>query len=120
MDFDEFDIGSAVVKHLKARPEATRFPVQPPPGSVLRFEHAHDNGDKLYTYVGIRTANGWHLTGRRTPPMDWPALVEFIGNATCHLVTEYAKIPHLPTDPRDEIGDPRAWFDTVFGDKPEK
>jgi hypothetical protein len=91
----------------------SRFPAQPPSGSVLRFEQAHYQ--RTYTYVALRVNDDWYLTGRQTTPISWAELVEKVDGNTCHLVTEYAEIPKLPVNPVDEIGDPAEWFRSVYG-----
>lgn len=117
MDLDRRVIADAIAERLADPAEASRFPAQPPEGSVLRFEvtHSRKPNAHAYTYVALRVGDEWYITGRGSQVLDWDDLARTIGNNPCHLVTEYREIPHLPTDPRDEIGDPRAWFDAVFG-----
>lgn len=92
-----------------------RFPTQPPPGSILRFERSY--GDRrTYTYLALRVDDRWFLTGRQRRVLSWDDLVGEIGANTCHLVTEYTEIPQPPVDPREEIADPREWFRVVYGD----
>lgn len=99
---------------IRSRPDTeSRFPAQPPSGSVLRFEQTHYQ--RTYTYVALRVNDSWYLTGRQTTPIGWPELVEKIDANTCHLVTGYAEIPKPPTNPVDEIGDPAEWFRSVYG-----
>lgn len=120
MEIDRYELGAAIERYVGGvKPEPTRFPAQPPPGSVLRFEQtlSHGPSAQAYTYLALRVGDVWYVTGRQNTLLDWDDLAARIGNGTCHLVTEYAEIPHLPTNPLDEIGDPRTWFQTVFADR---
>lgn len=107
-------IEELLLRYVAEDAERSRFPAQPPLGSVLRFEKTYSEGGRAYTYVAVRVGKTWYLTGSRAGAMSWDDLTECIGDGTCHLVTSYAEIPRLPVDPRDEIEDPRAWFDTVY------
>jgi hypothetical protein len=100
----------------------SRFPKQPPVGSVLRWERTFPGTEQPYVFVALRIDSRWYVTSNRdrVGVMDWPELQEAIGDHPCFLVIEYKEIPRLPVDPADEIVDPRSWFDTVFPESESK
>lgn len=106
---------------LLSNEKPSRWPAQPPPGSVLRFERrfAPRIEAKAYTYVAIRIDAGdetrWHVTGRRQLILSWDELVNLIGDSPCWLVTTYQEIPRPTPDPLETISNPVDWFTAAFG-----
>lgn len=101
----------------------SRWPAQPPSGSILRWERtfrssgATDN--PVYTYVALRVNDQWYVTGRRNEIINWEQLQKLIDDSPCFLVTAYAEIPRPAKDPREEL-DPALWHQAFFGDNKEK
>lgn len=105
----------------------TRFPVEPPDGSVLRWYKTFPNSDKEYSYVATRAASKWYHTATRglaTSPVTWDEVEADIGNWPCELARTWGQIPQTPAG-RFEGADPDDWFreiyeNTVEGEVSEK
>lgn len=97
--------------------QSSRFPAEPPTGSVLRWERRFRSDDPHpYTYIALRINEHWYLTGRRNQIVLWEDLVKLIGDSPCWLVTKYREVPRPAPDPLDSVKDPDEWFSAVFGD----
>lgn len=55
------------------------IPKQPADGTMIHFEVQYKEGEKFYTYVGIRRGNIWYLTGHRpNRNYTWKKLMEWL------------------------------------------
>lgn len=78
-----------------------RFGGEPALGTVLKFEHTFDRsgvinpGNKVYTYVAIRSVNGWHVSGRPFVGrvIEWDELVDFIGDGRAWVASGWSEVP---------------------------
>lgn len=102
--------------------EPTRFPSEPPAGSVLKWVKTFKrNPEQGYTYTALHVNGAWYLSGKRQDPLTWDELVALIGDSPCELATNWVEIPQVrETDP--EFLTAEEWFlnsfpiDVVDGD----
>lgn len=97
---------------------SSRWPAQPPVGSILRWERRFSSNPEAhaYTYVALRaTDDQWYVTGRSKQSVtDWPGVQQLISNNPCWIVTEYKEIPRHQ-DPIENIDNPRDWWTAAYG-----
>ena len=95
-------------------PEPTRFPSEPPEGSVLKWVKTFKrNPEQGYTYVALHVNGAWYLTGRTSDPIDFDDLVKLIGDSPCELATNWVEIPQLPSDNTEGLT-AEEWFMAAF------
>lgn len=94
----------------------TRFPVEPPDGSVLRWYKTFPNSDSEYSYVATRTGDKWYHTATRglpVNPITWDQVESDIGNWPCELARTWGQIPQVPAG-RFDGADPDDWFREMY------
>ncbi|MCA1693513.1 MAG: hypothetical protein LC749_01595 [Actinobacteria bacterium] len=97
--------------------EPTRFPMEPPDGTVLRWYKTFPNSPKEYSYVATRAGDKWYHTAsaRSLPPnpVGWEAIRDDIGNWPCELARTWGQIPQAPAGAFDGA-DPDDWFREMY------
>jgi hypothetical protein len=103
LELNEAKARLAVYEAEREAAEApSRWPAEPPNGSVLKFEHSFPHSARTYTYAALRVDGLWYTTSvnssiRRT---TWENLRAFVGDtARASLATEFFDIPVL--EPED-------------------
>jgi len=63
-------------------------------GAVLQFDKAFGNGGTIYSYVAIKAAGLWYLSGRLQVGVSWEELVDFMSKGVdkVWVVKEYEEI----------------------------
>jgi hypothetical protein len=98
---------------MAAQEETSRFPVEPPEGSVLRYQKQFPNSARTYNYIAVRAGDRWYRTGRNNEPISFPELVEDIANWPCHVAIKWGEIPQAPASLFEGV-DPAVWFEEMY------
>lgn len=61
----ELSVANAKRRLTKLRNANTQLSEEPEVGTVLTFARTLAGGDKLYTFVAVRTEAGWTVSGKR-------------------------------------------------------
>lgn len=94
--------------------EPTRFPSEPPAGSVLKWVKTFKrNPEQGYTYTALHVNGAWYLSGKRQDPLTWDELVALIGDSPCELATNWVQIPQAPKGELDGLS-PEEWYLATF------
>lgn len=113
-------IHADLARLAEAEALATRFPAEPPIGSILRFERKFARSDVAYQYVAFRAPNGaWYLTGQSLDNMtpSWVELRDLISNEPCDMAMTWNEIPVNEPEAVDQVTDPAKWWELVWGQK---
>lgn len=92
--------------------EVSRFPVEPPEGSVLKFTKTWGNS-RSYNYVALRVGSRWFLTGKEQGGISWEALKELIHDNPCAIATTWANCPVPEPSPFEEMT-PAEWHAAMW------
>lgn len=109
-------LASDLLRDALTQQEVPRFPVEPPPGSVMRWVKELPTGRKetrSYTYVALRVGEGWYLTGRETGCISFEELVDQIGDCECSIATTWDDIPRVEPSPFEDLT-PAEWHRQMF------
>lgn len=107
-------LAEVLSKIVTSESEFDRFPVEPPDGTVLRYQKTFPNPPgRAYTYVALRAGGRWYRTGQHNKPIDWLELRDDIANWPCHVATAWGEIPQAPESLFEGV-DPADWFREVY------
>lgn len=75
-----------------AKDNLAKWGDEPEVGTSVVFQRTFEGlkVNIIYTYAAVRTPIGWFITGRQSSlPMKWEELIEFIGDGSAKISTDY-------------------------------